>query len=66
MVNRKIGQITVKRVGNKWAACISGTPEELYNSFKLAEKKVNEMRDEHGRRHCGYNGNKKKKCNKHK
>ncbi len=58
MVKRKIGQITVKRVGNKWAACISGTPEQLYNSFKLAEKKVKEMRKKYGRRHYEYSKNK--------
>lgn len=54
MVKKKIGQITVKRVGNKWAACISGTPEELYNSFKLAENKVRDMRDKYGRRNYKY------------
>ena len=62
MVKKKIGQITVKRIGNKWAACISGNPEELYNSFKLAEKKVGEMRKRYGRRHYHYN--KKSNCKK--
>jgi len=59
MVKKKIGQITVKRIGNKWAACISGTPEELYNSFKLAEKKVEQLRRNYGRRH--YKHKKKKR-----
>ena len=58
MVKRRIGQITVKRVGKKWAACISGTPEELYNSFKMAEHMVEKLREKHGRRHYKY---KKKK-----
>lgn len=59
MARKKIGQITVKRVGGKWAACISGTPEELYNSFKLAEKKVEQLREKYGRRHYKYYKNKK-------
>ena len=54
MVRKKIGQITVKRIGNKWAACISGTPQELYNSFKLAEKVVEKLREKHGRRNYKY------------
>ena len=45
MVKKRIGQITVKRVGKKWAACISDTPEELYNSFKMAEHMVEKLRD---------------------
>lgn len=47
---KKIGQITVKRIGRKWAACISGTPQELFNTFKLAEKVVEKLREKHGRR----------------
>ena len=57
--NKKgIGQITIKRIGNKYAACISGTPQELFNSFMLAVKKVEKLREKHGRRHYKY----KKKC----
>ena len=48
---KKVGQITIKKIGNKWAACISGTPKELYNSFKQAEKMVEKLRTKHGRRH---------------
>lgn len=59
MAKKKVGQITVKRVGNKYAACISGTPQELFNSFMLAVKKVEKLRKKHGRRHYNYN---KKKC----
>jgi len=51
---KPVGQITVKRIGKKWAACISGTPQELYNSFKLAEKMVEKLRSKHGRRHYKY------------
>ena len=58
MGKKKIGQITVKRIGNKWAACISGTPQELYNSFKLAESHSERIREKHGWRHYRY---KKKK-----
>ena len=61
MVKRKIGQITVKRIGNKWAACISGTPQELFNSYKLAEKVVEKLRDKHGRKHCKYKKRSKSK-----
>lgn len=62
MVKRKVGQITVKRVGEKWAACISGTPQELYNSFKSAESMVKKLRKKHGRRHYKYK--KKRRCPK--
>ena len=59
---RKVGQITVKRIGKKWAACISGTPQELFNSYKLAEKIVEELREKHGRRHYKYP--RRRKCKK--
>lgn len=61
MVRKKVGQITVKRIGKKYAACISGTPQELFNSFMLAVKKVEKLREKHGRRHYEYN-KKKYKC----
>lgn len=61
MVNKKIGQITVKKIGNKWAACISGTPQELFNSFKLAEKIVEKLRKKYGRKHYKYKKRKHKK-----
>lgn len=51
---KKIGQITIKRIGNKWAACISGTPQELKNTFELAEKSVEKLRKKHGRRNYKY------------
>lgn len=54
MAKKKVGQITVKRIGNKWAACISGTPQELFNSLKLAEKVVEKLREKHGRRNYVY------------
>lgn len=54
MKNRKkgIGQITVKKIGNKFAVCISGTPQELKNSWKMAAKIANELREKHGRKSC--------------
>lgn len=58
---RKIGQITVKRIGNKYAACIGGTPQELFNSFMMAVKKVEKLRKKYGRRNYDY---KKSKCRK--
>ncbi len=63
MVKKKgIGQITIKHVGDKIAVCISGTPQELFNTAKLAEKAVIKLREKHGRRN--YNYKKKKKCKK--
>lgn len=50
-MGKRIGQITIKKIGNKWSACISGTPQQLFNSFKLAEKEVERLRKKHGRRH---------------
>ena len=61
MAKRKIGQITVKKIGNRWAACISGTPQELFDTFKLAESKVEKMRKKCGRRHYKYKKKRKKK-----
>ncbi len=54
MVNKKIGQITIKKIGKKWAACISGTPQELKNTIKLAEKAVAKLRSKYGRRNYKY------------
>ena len=62
MVNKKkVGQITVKKIGDKFAACISGTPQELFNSFILAKKMVEELRKKHGRRNYEVSKNKRKK-----
>ena len=66
MGNKKVGQITIKKVGRKFAACISGTPQELFNSFKMAEEAVEKLRSKHGRRHYEYPcKNKKRKPRKH-
>ena len=51
---KKIGQITIKRIGKKWAVCISGTPQELLNTVKLAEKAVGKLRSKYGRRNYKY------------
>lgn len=68
MVNKKhkrqIGQITIKRVGDRLAVCIGGTPQELFNTSKLAEKAAGKLRVKYGRRHYKYNL--KKKCRKHR
>lgn len=58
MVKMKIGQITIKRVGRKFAACISGTPQKLFDNFNKAEKEVVILRVKYGRRNYKY---KKKK-----
>ncbi len=51
---KKIGQITIKRIGKKYAVCISGTPQELLNTVKLAEKAVSKLRSKYGRRNYKY------------
>ncbi len=51
---KRIGQITIKRIGKKWAVCISGTPQELLNTVKLAEKAVKKLRSKYGRRNYKY------------
>ena len=51
---RKIGQITLKKIGKKWAVCISGTPQELLNTAKLAEKAIKKLRVKYGRRNYKY------------
>ena len=48
---RVIGQITIKRIGNCYAACISGDPDSLHRSHEEAERKVALLRAKHGRRH---------------
>lgn len=58
MHKKKIGQITIKRIGDRLAVCISGSPQELFNSYKLAEKAVKKLRSKYGRRDYKY---KKKK-----
>jgi hypothetical protein len=63
MVKKKVvGQITIKRVGDRLAVCIGGTPQELFNTFKLAEKAAGKLRSKYGRRHYEYDN--KKKCKK--
>ena len=51
---KKIGQITIKRIGKKYAVCISGTPQELLNTAKLAEKAISKLRAKYGRRNYKY------------
>ena len=59
MSKRKVGQITLKKIGDKWAACISGTPQELFNSFISAERMVRKLRGKYGRRQYEYKNLKK-------
>jgi len=61
---KKIGQITIKKIGKKYAACISGTPQELKNSFELAEQVVISLREKYGRRNYKYSKKKSKKKRK--
>ncbi len=51
---KSVGQITIKHIGDKLAVCISGSPQELFNSYKLAEKAVAKLRIKHGRRNYKY------------
>lgn len=60
---RVIGQITIKRIGNCYAACISGTPQKILKSYREAEVIVEKLRKKHGRRHY-QKVNNKKKCKK--
>jgi len=58
-----IGQITIKRIGNKFSACISGSPQKIFDTFHKAEEEVEKMRMKYGRRHYKYKKNKRKsKC----
>ncbi len=49
-MGKRIGQITIKKIGEKFAVCISGTPQELKNTFHMAEDIANEYRAKYGRR----------------
>lgn len=60
MKKKKIGQITIKKIGKKFAVCISGTPEQLYPTMEKAEMMAYDLRKKHGRR-CYYKKRKKKK-----
>ena len=51
---KRVGQITIKRIGKKYAVCISGTPQELLNTAKLAEKAIIKLRTKYGRRNYKY------------
>lgn len=53
----KVGQITIKKIGKKYAVCISGTPQELFNSFLAAKKMVYYLREKYGRRNYEHNNN---------
>lgn len=63
MARKKVGQITIKRIGDRWAVCIAGNPQEIKNTFELAEKVVKKLRKRYGRRHYEYN-KMKRKCRK--
>ncbi len=48
--DRRIGQITVKKIGKIYAVCISGTPRELLNTYLKAENIADNLREKYGRR----------------
>lgn len=62
-MKKRLGQITIKKVGDKFAICIAGTPQELKNSLHMAIDFANGLREKHGRR-VYEKGNKKRR--KHK
>lgn len=53
-IKKGVGQITIKRIGDKLAVCISGSPQEIFNTVKLAEKAVAKLRAKYGRRNYKY------------
>lgn len=53
-MRKKIGQITIKRIGKKYSVCISGTPVKLFDYFSNAEREIIRIRKKFGRRHYGY------------
>lgn len=50
MKRRKVGQITIKRVGKKYAVCIAGTPERMFTSKERAMHCLCGLRKKYGRR----------------
>ncbi len=65
-MKERIGQITIKKIGKKFAVCISGTPEELKDTWMEANKIANKLRERHGRRICNNDNNNKKSRKKRK
>lgn len=58
---KKIGQITVKKIGKKYAACIAGTPHKIKDTYDEAEEEVEKLRTKYGRRHYKHKKGKRKK-----
>lgn len=49
---KKIGQITIKKIGSCFAVCIGGTPYKICgNTPKSAECEAEKLREKYGRRH---------------
>lgn len=61
---KKIGQITVKKIGKIYAVCISGTPRELLNTYLKAEEIADKIREKFGRRRKRLKHKKKKRRRK--
>lgn len=47
---KRIGQITTRKIGNKWVVCISGDPVIIFKSYINAQIKANSLREKYGRR----------------
>lgn len=48
--SKKVGQITIRKVGERFCVCIGGTPQSLHETFNDAERLVFGLRKKHGRR----------------
>ena len=59
-MKKKVGQITIKKIGKKYAVCISGTPQELKNSWSSADLIAKKLRKKYGK--GIYCSKKKKMC----
>lgn len=48
--NNSVGQITIRRLGEKYCVCIGGTPQQIYTMIDDANKMVIKLRKKYGRR----------------
>lgn len=47
---KKIGQVTIRSIGNKFIVCISGNPKKIENTIRKAEALANKIRKKQGKR----------------
>ena len=58
-MKKRIGQITTKKIGSKYASCISGTPQRLFSSLREAQEDAIKLRTKFGIRN--YNLHKRRR-----